>query len=130
MPTGFDYHRLPAPWIQIKILQMLAILAKNDKKRSEHIYEVLLDVLKRADIGIPVGNAVVYECIRTATSLFPNNPLLEQSAKVISRFITSENRNLKFLGYFFFHLLKDVNINIILLLLLLLLLLLFYYLLN
>lgn len=36
---------MPAPWIQIKILQILAVLGSKDQKTSEHIYEILQMVL-------------------------------------------------------------------------------------
>lgn len=58
LPRDFDYHRMPAPWIQMNILRILAFLGCNDQSSSEGMYEVLLDVMKRADIGINVGYAL------------------------------------------------------------------------
>jgi AP-4 complex subunit epsilon-1 len=31
LPKDYDYHRLPAPWIQIKLLKLLAILGRDDR---------------------------------------------------------------------------------------------------
>ncbi len=31
LPKDFEYHRLPAPWIQIKLLKLFSILARDDK---------------------------------------------------------------------------------------------------
>lgn len=98
LPTSFDYHRVPAPWIQIKLLNVLASLGHADQRSSEHMYEVLYDVLKRADTGINIGYAVVYECVRTITAIYPNVQLMETAANHISRFVSSENHNLKYLG--------------------------------
>jgi len=32
---------MPAPWIQIKIMQLMAMLGENDQKVSEQMYEIL-----------------------------------------------------------------------------------------
>ena len=90
LPRDFDYHRIPvsgaravpqrfpscgeyrprarrphatlqAPWIQMKLLRILAHLGRSDGAASEQMYEVLLDVMRRADTGINVGYAIVYE---------------------------------------------------------------------
>ena len=48
LPPDYSYHRMPAPWIQIKLLQILALLGAADKKASEGMYEVVREVMKRA----------------------------------------------------------------------------------
>ena len=90
--------RMPAPWVQLKLLQILAVLGASDKNASEGMYEILREVMKRADIGINVGYAIVYECVRTVTTIYPDAALIEDAAASISRFIVAENRNLKYLG--------------------------------
>eukprot|EP00467_Chlorarachnion_reptans_P021737 CAMPEP_0114488962 /NCGR_PEP_ID=MMETSP0109-20121206/1622_1 /TAXON_ID=29199 /ORGANISM="Chlorarachnion reptans, Strain CCCM449" /LENGTH=1192 /DNA_ID=CAMNT_0001665415 /DNA_START=494 /DNA_END=4072 /DNA_ORIENTATION=- len=94
----YDYHRVPAPWIQLKLLRILGYLGDGDKEASEAIYPILKEVMKRADIGINVGYAIVYECVRTAISIYLNRMLLQEAASSISRFLTSDNHNLKYLG--------------------------------
>lgn len=98
LPRDYDYHRMPAPWVQIQILRVLSKLGASDQKASEGMYEVLSEVIKRADIGINVGYAVVYECVRTITSIYPDSNLIEEAARAISRFISATNHNLKYLG--------------------------------
>lgn len=51
LPKEFDYHRIPAPWIQIKLLQILSVLGKNDQKSSEQMYAVINECMRRADSG-------------------------------------------------------------------------------
>lgn len=100
----YDYHRIPAPWIQIKILQILAILGANDQKTSDHIYEVLTSTLRRADdTGINIGFAITYQCVKTIATIYPSSQLLEVASVSLSRFLSSDqptslNNNLKFLG--------------------------------
>lgn len=61
LPRDYDYHRLPAPWIQIRILEILSYLGADDKATSEQMYEIINQVLKRADdSGINIGYALVY----------------------------------------------------------------------
>ena len=98
LPRDFDYHRIPAPWIQIHLLKILGHLGNADQTTSEHMYEVLHQVMKRADTGINVGYAIVYECIRTITRIYPNKMLLDSAAASIARFIGSNNQNLKYFG--------------------------------
>jgi len=86
LPSEYDYHRVPAPWMQMKLIRILGVLGKNDSAASSGCYEILNDTMKKADIGINAGYAVVYECIRTIVNIYPNPTLLDAAAEAISRF--------------------------------------------
>ena len=75
--------------IQIKLLKVLSSLGASDQRASEGMYEVLYEVLRRADTGINIGYAVIYECVRTITTIYPSIQLLETAANHISRFVSS-----------------------------------------
>jgi AP-4 complex subunit epsilon-1 len=98
LPTDYDYHRVPAPWMQIRIVRILSLLGEADANASSGMYEILLDTLKKADVGINAGYAIVYECIKCITKIYPNTRLLDAAAGAISRFIDSRSHNLKYLG--------------------------------
>eukprot|EP00922_Rhytidocystis_sp_ex-Travisia-forbesii_P059312 GHVS01087943.1.p1 GENE.GHVS01087943.1~~GHVS01087943.1.p1 ORF type:complete len:1048 (-),score=161.32 GHVS01087943.1:328-3471(-) len=98
LPRDYDYHRMPAPWIQVKLLSMLSTLGNADKKTSEQMYETLYEVVRRADAGVNVGYAIIYECVKTITNIYPSHGLLELAASSISRFIGADNHNLKYVG--------------------------------
>lgn len=98
LPREFDYHRIPAPWVQMQLLKILAVLGRGDQAASEGMYEVLVDVMRRGDTGINVGYAIVYETVRTVTTIYPNPLLLDAAATSISRFIRSDSHNLKYIG--------------------------------
>jgi AP-4 complex subunit epsilon-1 len=41
LPREYDYHRIPAPWIQMKILEILSFLGADDKTASENMFEII-----------------------------------------------------------------------------------------
>lgn len=90
LPRDFDYHRMPAPWLQVKLLSILGVLGTADQKASEQMYEILQECMRRADSGVNVGYAIIYECVKCITRIYPDHALLELAASNISRFISSE----------------------------------------
>lgn len=57
----------------MKILEILSYLGADDKTSSEQMYEILSQVLKKADdSGINIGYALVYQCLKTITLIFPS----------------------------------------------------------
>jgi len=98
LPRDFDYHRLPAPWIQIRLLSILGVLGTADQKASEQMHDILQECMRRADNGGNVGFAIIYEAAMCIAKIYPDRTLMEAAASNISRFISSDNHNLKYLG--------------------------------
>eukprot|EP00045_Choanoeca_perplexa_P016505 m.223991 g.223991 ORF g.223991 m.223991 type:complete len:1020 (+) comp17278_c1_seq1:63-3122(+) len=98
LPREFDYHKVPAPWLQIKLMKILALLGADDQSASEAMYEVLRDAMRRADIQSTIAYAVMYECVLTAAKIYPSPQLIEIAAGNVGRFLRSGNNNLKYLG--------------------------------
>ncbi|XP_024531548.1 AP-4 complex subunit epsilon [Selaginella moellendorffii] len=98
LPKSYDYHRTPAPFVQIKLLKILALLGTGDKAASENMFNVLGDILKRSDSTSNIGNAILYECVRTLTSIYTNPRLLQNAAEITAKFLKSDNHNLKYMG--------------------------------
>ncbi|KAE8657199.1 AP-4 complex subunit epsilon [Hibiscus syriacus] len=98
LSKAYDYHQMPAPFIQIKLLKILALLGSGDKQASENMYTVVGDVFRKCDFSSNIGNAVLYECICCVSSIYPNPKLLDSAADIISRFLKSDSHNLKYMG--------------------------------
>ncbi|KAG5839414.1 hypothetical protein ANANG_G00204720 [Anguilla anguilla] len=98
LPVEFNYHSVPAPWLQIQLLRMLALLGKEDQSVSELMYEVLDESLRRAEINHNITYAILYECVKTIYTIHPKSELLEKAAKCIGKFVLSPKINLKYLG--------------------------------
>lgn len=98
LPKSYDYHQTPAPFIQIKLLKILAILGSGDKKSSEQMYTVIGDIMRKSDTTSNIGNAILYECICCISSIQPSPKLLETAADSIAKFLKSDSHNLKYMG--------------------------------
>lgn len=98
LPKSYDYHQMPAPFIQIRLLKILALLGSGDKHASENMYTVLGDIFRKGDSSSNIGNAILYECICCVSSIYPSSKLLDAAAEITSKFLKSESHNLKYLG--------------------------------
>ncbi|PIA35948.1 hypothetical protein AQUCO_03400085v1 [Aquilegia coerulea] len=98
LPKSYDYHQMPAPFIQIRLLKILALLGSGDKHASENMYTVLGDIFRKGDSSSNIGNAILYECICCVSSIYPSSKLLDAAAEVTSKFLKSESHNLKYMG--------------------------------
>ena len=99
LPKDYEYHRMPAPWLQLRLINLLGHLCEGDAGASEFVYDVLQEVMRRADTGVNAGHAIVFECVKCAARLYRNHTLLEQSALMVAKFLAGESHNnLKCLG--------------------------------
>lgn len=98
LPTSYDYHQMPAPFIQIKLLKILAVLGSGDKQASGHMYTVLGDIFRKGDTASNIGNAILYECICCISSIYPNSKIMDAAAETTSKFLKSDSHNLKYMG--------------------------------
>ena len=55
LPRDFDYHRMPAPWVQIRLLAILRTLCAADQAASEQTYEVLIEASAASFPGVLGG---------------------------------------------------------------------------
>ena len=52
---AYEYHRAPAPFVQLELLRLLGMLGAGDRSASENMYAVLAEVKRRAE---PLGNNI------------------------------------------------------------------------
>ncbi|XP_071352623.1 AP-4 complex subunit epsilon-1 [Trachinotus anak] len=98
LPMDFNYHSVPAPWLQLQLLRILSLLGKNDQSTSAIMYEVLDESLRRAEMNHNITYAILYECVKCIYTIHPKSDLLEKAAKCIGNFVLSPKINLKYLG--------------------------------
>ncbi|XP_077568206.1 AP-4 complex subunit epsilon-1 [Stigmatopora nigra] len=98
LPMDYNYHSVPAPWLQIQLLKILSLLGKNDKSTSGIMYDVLDESLRKAEMNHNITYAILYECVKCIYTIHPKSELLEKAAKCIGNFILSSKINLKYIG--------------------------------
>ena len=117
LPRMYDYHRVPAPFLQIRMLKVLAALGASDRATSESMYGPLAEVLAIARAGgsesiaagkhrgkrldkahVAAMDAIAYECVRTCASIYPNGALLKECAAVVGFFLRHSNKSVKYCG--------------------------------
>lgn len=98
LPIDFNYHNVPAPWLQIQLLRILSLLGRDDQSTSDLMYDVLDESLRRAEMNHNITYAILYECVKTIYTISPKAELLEKAARCIGNFVLSPKINLKYLG--------------------------------
>jgi hypothetical protein len=97
----YDYQKIPEPYMQIKILKILGIVAKNDKKLSSEIYDVIESALSRSDnLSTDVSYAIVFECVLTICSIYYDKNLVTLASAAIAKFLNPalNNSNMIYMG--------------------------------
>lgn len=98
-PKEYDYHKVPAPWLQIQLLRILAHLGRNDSRTSLKCYDVVEKVLRKSTYyQMHINNAIVMEAVRTIAQLYPNASLIREAAEYVCRFFEKDNHNLRCFG--------------------------------
>ncbi|KAF0976507.1 hypothetical protein FDP41_004406 [Naegleria fowleri] len=90
--TDYIYGKLPAPWFQIKALQCLSLLGRYNKQVSQEMYEIIKSTYKRAEKAKnDIGTAVMFQCIKTATNIYPSPQLLNFIFDAVTRYIWNQD---------------------------------------
>ncbi|XP_062599519.1 AP-4 complex subunit epsilon-1-like [Saccostrea cucullata] len=98
LPSSFEYHGIPLPWLQIDILRALALLGRENKKISEDMYPLLRNVLDQTDMREKMTYAILYECIVTISSILPHRELLTEGCNKVKKLISSTSYVVKSMG--------------------------------
>ena len=89
-------HRAPAPFLQIFLLRLLALLGAGNAQCSGDMLVVIMDVWRRAvGLASQAGNAILFECMKTATAISPSDTLYSMTLETCSNFLSTTDNNLK-----------------------------------
>lgn len=67
----FNYLRMPAQWIEPKLLKILEVLGKGGQKASDDYHTILEQVLRRAEeTDNNISIAVADECVLNVATIY------------------------------------------------------------
>jgi AP-1 complex subunit gamma-1 len=99
-PAEYDVSGITDPFLQANILRLLRFLSsgENATPESDELNELLTQVVSRSDNVKNTGNALRYECALTALSINAEAGLRTLAINVLSRFLTSREKNLRYVA--------------------------------
>ncbi|KAI7899492.1 adaptin N terminal region-domain-containing protein [Cokeromyces recurvatus] len=100
--TGFspehDVTGVTDPFLQIKILRLLRILAKNDREASEAMNDILAQVATNTKNNKNVGNSILYETVLTIMDIQSEAGLRVLAVNILGKFLSNRDNNIRYVA--------------------------------
>ena len=107
------FVEVPPPWIQIKLLQIIASLVGENQKNSEKCFQILTEIVKEySSVNSNATDAVLFECMRTIFNIYPNKTLIEKCCDILSFYLNQKNEQ-KYMGIKTLLCLSDQNLRFV-----------------
>lgn len=93
-----DVGGVADPFLQVKVLKLMAVLGKGDAEASDRMGDVLAQVATSTSGGRSAGNAVLYECVRTIMSIESIGGQRVLAVNVLGKFLASRDNNIRYVA--------------------------------
>lgn len=93
-----DVTGVTDPFLQVKILQLLRVLARNDAQVSEQINDILAQVATNTDSSKNVGNSILYEAVLTILDIEADSGLRVLGVNILGKFLSNRDNNIRYVA--------------------------------
>ena len=93
-----DVTGVTDPFLQVKILQLLRVLARGDAQTSEQINDILAQVATNTDSSKNVGNSILYESVLTILDIDADSGLRVLGVNILGKFLTNRDNNIRYVA--------------------------------
>ncbi len=93
-----DVGGITDPFVQVKLLNLLGRLGKDDEAASEAMNDVLAQVATNTDAGKNAGSAILYECVQTIMEVKSENSLRVLAVNILGRFLLNRDNNIRYVA--------------------------------
>ena len=101
----FDVNGITDPFLQARIIEILAYTAKGNKELSDELGDLFVSVQSITEASKQTGYAIQYEIVKAINKLEANPGMKSLSSTILGKFLSSKDLNLKYIAL---NTLKDV----------------------
>ncbi|KAK2072295.1 hypothetical protein P8C59_006657 [Phyllachora maydis] len=93
-----DVTGITDPFLQVKILRLLRVLARGDAHTTEQINDILAQVASNTDSSKNVGNSILYEAVCTILDIEADAGLRVLGVNILGKFLSNRDNNIRYVA--------------------------------